>query len=198
MFALAMSLLAHGGAPVLEKLGFDPLAIGTGYHQRLRAVLAPVAGAAGADVDARAAVEWVHATEEDIRFCRGCLSCLRDGASSTTASPRSATASWQPTPSWSEAPNTSLVRGLSQFFGRSVGAVTAKTSTVAQGLQPLAAAHDPRLPGKARALGRALVRSAATGRRPRARGTRFRGPPGRGRPKARPRVRPSGGPGASG
>lgn len=71
------------------------------------------------------------------------------------------------------APNTALARGVSQFFGRIVGAVGAKTSTVARGLQPLVACHDPRLSERARALGRTLARSAATGRRPRARGLRL-------------------------
>jgi AcrR family transcriptional regulator len=36
---ILMSLMAHGGVPLLEELGFDMLQIGAGYHQHLSTIL---------------------------------------------------------------------------------------------------------------------------------------------------------------
>ncbi len=49
---IAMSLLAHGGVPFLQKLGFDTLQIGAGYHQHLYPLLAQArAEGSVADID---------------------------------------------------------------------------------------------------------------------------------------------------
>jgi AcrR family transcriptional regulator len=39
-FTIFMSLLAHGGVPLLRALGFDTMQIGMGYHQRLADIIA--------------------------------------------------------------------------------------------------------------------------------------------------------------
>ena len=50
--AIFMSLLGHGGAPLLQQMGFDPLQIGTRYHQHLSAILTQArAEGAVADID---------------------------------------------------------------------------------------------------------------------------------------------------
>ena len=50
--AIFMSLLGHGGAPLLQQMGFDPLQIGTRYHQHLSAIFAQArAEGAVADID---------------------------------------------------------------------------------------------------------------------------------------------------
>lgn len=38
--SILMSLMAHGGVPFLQELGFDTLQIGAGYHQHVSAILA--------------------------------------------------------------------------------------------------------------------------------------------------------------
>jgi AcrR family transcriptional regulator len=37
---ILLSLMAHGGTPFLQTLGFDMLQIGTGYHQHMSGILA--------------------------------------------------------------------------------------------------------------------------------------------------------------
>ena len=50
--AIFMSLLGHGGSPLLQQMGFDPKQIGARYHQHLSAVFAQArAEGAVADVD---------------------------------------------------------------------------------------------------------------------------------------------------
>ena len=47
-----ISLLGHGGTPLLRQMGFDPLQIGTRYHQHLSAIFAQArAEGAVADID---------------------------------------------------------------------------------------------------------------------------------------------------
>lgn len=55
------------------------------------------------------------------------------------------------------APTGGVAAGLADFFGRRVGAIGGKTTTVATGYRPLSEDHDPRLPGRARKLGRLLT-----------------------------------------
>lgn len=55
------------------------------------------------------------------------------------------------------APTEEVAKGLAFVLGRPAGTIGAKTSTRAHGYQPLEAVHDPRLPGKARAIGKRLV-----------------------------------------
>lgn len=55
------------------------------------------------------------------------------------------------------APTKGVASELASFFGRRSGYIGATTSTVAHGYRPLAQAHDPRLPLRARKLGKRLV-----------------------------------------
>lgn len=59
---------------------------------------------------------------------------------------------------------TEAVAKTATAFGRRVGTIGAKTTTLDQGYQPLAAVHPPELPARARALGRRLVRCIRSGR----------------------------------
>jgi NAD(P)H-dependent FMN reductase len=63
------------------------------------------------------------------------------------------------------APTEGVAKGLSFVLGRPVGIIGAKTSTPAHGYQSLAAAHHPRLPEKAGALGQRLVAAIRQPRR---------------------------------
>jgi NAD(P)H-dependent FMN reductase len=56
------------------------------------------------------------------------------------------------------APTARLARQLAEFFGRRSGVIGAKTANLRQGYTALAEVHNPRLPDRARAIGRALVR----------------------------------------
>jgi len=50
--AIFISLLGHGGAPLLQQMGFDPLQIGTRYHQHLSSIFTQArAEGAVADID---------------------------------------------------------------------------------------------------------------------------------------------------
>lgn len=50
--SIFMSLLGHGGTPLLKQMGFDPLQIGARYHQHLSTILAQArAEGVVADVD---------------------------------------------------------------------------------------------------------------------------------------------------
>lgn len=49
-------------------------------------------------LEAGATVEWLHAAGLDIRYCRGCMSCLRDGEC-PIGDGFAATTFWRPTPS---------------------------------------------------------------------------------------------------
>lgn len=60
------------------------------------------------------------------------------------------------------APTRDLARQLAGFFGRPIGILGAKTSTVAHGYQTLAAMHRDRLPAKARRMGERLVTRLTT------------------------------------
>jgi multimeric flavodoxin WrbA len=55
------------------------------------------------------------------------------------------------------APTGSVARGIAGSFGRPYGNIGAKTASVARGYRPLAQVAHPRLPARARALGRGLV-----------------------------------------
>ncbi len=55
------------------------------------------------------------------------------------------------------APTRDLARQLAGFFGRPVGVLGAKTSTVAHGYRPLTEAHPDRLPARARRMGERLI-----------------------------------------
>jgi NAD(P)H-dependent FMN reductase len=55
------------------------------------------------------------------------------------------------------APTEGVAKGLAVVLWQPAGTIGAKTCTRLHGYQPLAAVHDPRLPDKARALGRRLV-----------------------------------------
>lgn len=55
------------------------------------------------------------------------------------------------------APTKEVAKGLAFFFGRRSGYIGATTSTVAHGYRHLAEFHDPRLPDRARKIGRCLV-----------------------------------------
>jgi len=59
------------------------------------------------------------------------------------------------------APTKGLARRLAGFFGRCCGMIGAKTTTLAEGYQPLAEVHDARLPERAGVLGRRLVSEIA-------------------------------------
>ena len=65
---------------------------------------------------------------------------------------------------WSEgvatsgvAPTSGVAKHLADFFGQRAGIIGAKTTTIARGYGSLSADHDPRLPERARRLGRLLV-----------------------------------------
>jgi NAD(P)H-dependent FMN reductase len=66
------------------------------------------------------------------------------------------------------APTRGLARGLAVHLGRPSGIVGAKTASVARGYQPLTEVHSPRLPTRARAVGRRLVADIQRPRRLRA------------------------------
>jgi NAD(P)H-dependent FMN reductase len=66
------------------------------------------------------------------------------------------------------APTRGLARGLAMLLGRPSGIVGAKTASVARGYRPLVEAHSPRLPTRARAVGRRLVANIECPRRLRA------------------------------
>jgi hypothetical protein len=66
------------------------------------------------------------------------------------------------------APTRGLARGLAMLLGRPSGIVGAKTASVARGYQPLIEAHSPRLPARARTVGRRLVAHIQRPRRLRA------------------------------
>lgn len=55
------------------------------------------------------------------------------------------------------APIGGVAKSLADFFGRRAGVIGAKTTTIAKGSRPLSEDHDPRLPERARQLGRRLV-----------------------------------------
>jgi NAD(P)H-dependent FMN reductase len=151
-------------------------------------------------LEAGAKTEWIHVVDYDIRYCRGCFTCLRTGECPirddflalrsrllaadgvVVGSPVYADAPPAVFKTFLDrltllnlytnsferqfsvgvatsgiAPTMGVANSLASMFGRSSGAIGAKTSSVARGYQPLATVHDPNLPGKARALGRRLV-----------------------------------------
>ena len=55
------------------------------------------------------------------------------------------------------APTSGVAKHLADFFGQRAGIIGAKTTTVARGYGSLSADHDPRLPERARKLGRLLA-----------------------------------------
>jgi multimeric flavodoxin WrbA len=55
------------------------------------------------------------------------------------------------------APTRGVAKSLANFFGRPVGILGAKTSTVAHGYRPLTDSHPDRLPEKARRMGERLA-----------------------------------------
>ena len=65
------------------------------------------------------------------------------------------------------APTGGVAKELADFFGRRSGIIGAKTASISSGYQPLAEVHHPRLPERARALGRDLVKDIEQADRPR-------------------------------
>ena len=65
------------------------------------------------------------------------------------------------------APTGGVAKELADFFGQRSGIIGAKTASVSRGYQPLAEVHHPRLPERARALGRGLIRDIEQADRPR-------------------------------
>lgn len=60
------------------------------------------------------------------------------------------------------APGKSVARGLADMFGAGLGTICAKTSTLKHGNRPLAAAHNPKLPLRAKLMGKRLVAKIRT------------------------------------
>lgn len=153
--------------------------------------------------EAGAVTEWIHVVDHNVRYCRGCFTCLRTGLCPITDDFQvmrdrllaadaivvgSPVYEGHPTAilqtfidrmtllnlytdtfhdKWSlgvatsgVAPTQGVAKELAGLFGRRCGAIGAKTATIRSGYQSLARVHDPRLPGRARRLGRRLVQRA--------------------------------------
>ena len=63
------------------------------------------------------------------------------------------------------APTRGLAKELAMLFGQRSGVIGAKTTSIDRGYQRLADVHSPRLPKRARAVGRKLVQDVLSGSR---------------------------------
>ncbi len=135
--------------------------------------------------EAGAEIEWIHVADHDIRYCRGCFTCLREGfcpieddVPAIRDRLLAADGIVVGSPVYEDQPTAQLKTLMERLallclytdtfarqrsvraavmFGRCSGTIGAKTASLTKGYQPLSKAPSPRLPRRARALGRRLV-----------------------------------------